>query len=110
MYTQVTDYKTLLQEKQRLEAHILDTEKRLKSKWRDLRNHYPEMILKPILPFSDRTNDKVFGWMEWVNDFLFNRFLGKEEMGIKSEAAKFIVRLAQVYFVRTITKFFQRKK
>ncbi|MEI7802929.1 MAG: hypothetical protein WCI97_09815 [Bacteroidota bacterium] len=105
----VTDYKTLLQEKNRLKSQIDSTEKQLKNKWRDLRNHYPEMILKPSLPFSDSTNQKVFNWMEWLNEILFARVFQSEEKGVKNEATKFIIRLVQVFAIRKVAGFFKKK-
>ena len=105
----VTDYQSLLQEKNRLKIQIDSTEKQLKNKWRDLRNHYPEMILKPSLPFSPETNQKVFNSMEWLNDMFFSRLFKLENNGSGSEAAKFIVRLAQVFAVRKVAGLFKKK-
>ncbi len=105
----VTDYKTLLQEKYRLKSHIDSTEKQLKNKWGDLRNHYPEMILKPSLPFSEETNSKVFNWMEWLNNILFSKLLHAEGNGVRGEATKFIVRLVQVFAIRKVAGLFKKK-
>ena len=105
----ITDYKSLLAEKKRLRSHIDETEVQLKSKWRDLRNHYPEMILKPFLPFSESTNQKVFNSMEWLNDILFSRLFNSKQKGVKSEATKFIVRLAQVLLIRKVSGLFKKR-
>lgn len=105
----ITDYKSLLAEKKRLRSHIDETEKQLKNKWRDLRNHYPEMILKPSLPFSESMNQKVFNSMEWLNDILFSRLYKSEQTGVRSEATKFIVRLTQVLLIRKVSGFFKKK-
>lgn len=105
----ITDYQSLLQEKKRLKVQIDATEKQLKSKWRDLRLHYPEMILKPALPFSVETNQRVFNTMEWLNDLIFSRLFKTEKNGTGSEAAKFIIRLAQVFAVKKVAGIFKKK-
>lgn len=105
----VTDFQSLLQEKNRIKVHIESTEKQLKNKWRDLRNHYPEMILKPSLPFSSETNQKVFNSMEWLNDIFFSRLFNKENNAAGGEATKFIIRLAQVFAIRKVAGIFKKK-
>lgn len=104
----VTDYQSLIQERNRLKVHIDSTEKQLKSKWRDLRNHYPEMILKPSLPFNEGTNQKVFNSMEWLNDILFSRIFKTENKSAGNEAAKFIIRIAQVFAIKKVAGIFKK--
>ena len=104
----VTDYKTLVQEKKRLKNHIDSTQNQLLSKWHDLRNHYPELILKPSLPFSENMNEKVFNWMEWLNEIIFSKLLHTDEKGVKNETAKFMIRLLQVFVIRKVARLFKK--
>ncbi len=106
----ITDYQSLLQEKQRLKTLNQVTELQFKNKWRELQNHYPDLILKPLLPFSIITNQHIYNAFDWLNTILFERiFKGREEDGLV-KVSKFVIRFAQIYAVRKVAGIFNRKK
>ena len=64
----VTDLISLQREKQRLQAICELKRTKLETELEYLKKNYPEVALKAFLPFDDRTNDRIFKGVKWVND------------------------------------------
>ena len=81
----VVDFESLQLEKQRLRK-ICDTRKTvLDQKLTLLKENYPEVVIKTILPFNDATNEIIFKSASWMHE-IFSSFLADNH----SKTAQFI--------------------
>ncbi|MBK9730096.1 MAG: hypothetical protein IPO83_02215 [Chitinophagaceae bacterium] len=63
----VVDLVTLELEKQRLKAICEIKQVKLEKELLYLKENYPEVAMKTLLPFNDNTNDLLFKSAKWIN-------------------------------------------
>ena len=81
----IVDFETLQLEKQRLRK-ICDARKKiLDQKLTVLKQNYPEVFIKTVLPFNDATNEMIFKSAHWVHETFSNYFKDNQ-----SKTAQFI--------------------
>jgi hypothetical protein len=66
----VTDFPSLLLEKQRLSAICEVKKQALDEHFAQLKNNYPEIVFRTFLPFDAPTNAKIFSGIKWITGTL----------------------------------------
>jgi hypothetical protein len=93
----VHNLETLRAEKMRLKAFCTYQGKLLEYKWEYLKENYPQLISKELLPFDEEKNNLVSRILDTINDFILSLFpAGIRENKVIGAA----LRLMQVFIIR----------
>jgi hypothetical protein len=103
----ITDLDSLKREKQRLNVYCHMQEERIKDKINSVRTNYKQIIGEELLPFSTEINSKVSQAMDWVNDFIINKFIKPKTEG-QEKITGGIIKLAEVLLVRLVSSVFKK--
>lgn len=103
----ITDLDSLKREKQRLNMYCHMQEERIKDKINSVRTNYKQIIGEELLPFSTEINGKVSQAMDWVNDFIINKFIKPKTEG-QEKITGGIIKLAEVLLVRLVSSVFKK--
>ena len=105
----ITDLASLQMEKQRLKMQVEFSGEQIIEKVNGLWTNYPT-LLASTMPFSNEQNQKVSTWLEWLNSFLFDKiFSSRKAHPAKDEIYKFLIRLTQVFVIRTLGRMWKKK-
>lgn len=104
----ITSLKTLQREKQRLKMYCSFQEDIMKDRVVFIKSNYKQLIGEEFLPFGNEENKKVSNVLDWVNEFLTDKFLKTDSEG-KNELSGSLLKIAEVLIIRLFSKFFGKK-
>jgi len=100
----INNQETLQREKQRLTIYCRFQEKLLKDKFNAIRQNYKQVIGEEFLPYDLEKNRKVSGFLDWINEFIFDKLLGISSKE-KHNLPEILVKLTQILVIRAFDAF-----
>lgn len=104
----ISDVVLLQTEKKRLKEICEVQEEKLKAHVEELRNHSFEMVLHSILPFEIKTQNKIIGVLELLNETILSPLFGISFGKENKNRNQLLLKLMQTVVIALSVKFFRR--